>query len=49
MALTAASGSPDDPAGAYVDHTTLQRARELGLDAATYLCDNNSTEFLRQP
>jgi hydroxypyruvate reductase len=38
-------GSPDDPAGAYVDHTTLQRARELGLDAATYLCDNNSTEF----
>jgi glycerate 2-kinase len=38
-------GSPDDPAGAYVDHTTLQRARALGLDAATYLCDNNSTEF----
>jgi hydroxypyruvate reductase len=39
------AGSADDPAGAYVDHTTLQRARALGLDPATYLCDNNSTEF----
>jgi glycerate 2-kinase len=39
------AGSPDDPAGAYVDNTTLQRARALGLDAASYLCDNNSTEF----
>jgi hydroxypyruvate reductase len=38
-------GSPDDPAGAYVDHTTLQRARALGLDPATHLSDNNSTEF----
>jgi glycerate 2-kinase len=38
-------GSPDDPAGAYVDNSTLQRARALGLDPATYLCDNNSTEF----
>jgi glycerate 2-kinase len=28
-----------------VDPTTLQRARELGLDPATYLSDNNSTEF----
>jgi len=38
-------GSADDPAGAFVDNTTLQRARALGLDPATYLCDNNSTEF----
>jgi hydroxypyruvate reductase len=38
-------GSSDDPAGAYVDNTTLQRARELGLDPAAYLSDNNSTEF----
>ncbi len=38
-------GSPDDPAGAYVDNTTLQRARALGLDPAAYLSDNNSTEF----
>jgi len=38
-------GSPDDPAGAYVDNATLQRARELGLDPAAYLGDNNSTEF----
>jgi len=38
-------GSPDDPAGAYVDNTTLQRARARGLDPAAYLSDNNSTEF----
>jgi hydroxypyruvate reductase len=38
-------GSPDDPAGAYVDNTTFHRARELGLDPAAYLSDNNSTEF----
>jgi hydroxypyruvate reductase len=38
-------GSPDDPAGAYVDDTTLRRARARGLDPAIYLGDNNSTEF----
>jgi glycerate 2-kinase len=38
-------GSPDDPAGAYVDHTTLRRAHELGLDPAAFLADNNSTKF----
>jgi glycerate 2-kinase len=38
-------GSPDDPAGAYVDHATLGRARELGLDPAAFLADNNSTGF----
>jgi len=38
-------GNPDDPAGAYVDNTTLQRAHALGLDPATHLSDNNSTEF----
>jgi hydroxypyruvate reductase len=39
------SGRPDDPAGAFVDDSTLARARRQGLDPATLLADNNSTEF----
>jgi len=39
------SGQPDDPAGALIDAGTLERARELGLDPAEFLNDNNSTEF----
>jgi hydroxypyruvate reductase len=39
------SGKPDDPAGAFIDASTLARARELGLDPAGLLDDNNSTEF----
>jgi len=39
------TGAPDDPAGAYVDNSTLARARRLGLDPAAFLADNNSTEF----
>jgi glycerate 2-kinase len=39
------SGAPDDPAGAMVDETTLQRARSLGLDPAHFLGDNDSTGF----
>jgi glycerate 2-kinase len=38
-------GRPDDPAGAFVDPTTLRRARAAGLDAAAFLADNNSTGF----
>jgi hydroxypyruvate reductase len=38
-------GSSDDPAGAYADHGSADRARVLGLDPAAYLADNNSTEF----
>ena len=38
-------GSPDDPAGAYLDETTLPRARALGLDPAAFLADNDSTGF----
>jgi glycerate 2-kinase len=38
-------GRPEDPAGAFVDATTLTRARALGLDPAAFLADNNSTEF----
>ncbi len=39
------SGRPDDPAGAFVDPTTLPRARSVGLDPAAFLADNNSTGF----
>lgn len=39
------SGRPDDPAGAFVDDSTLARARRQGLDPAALLADNNSTEF----
>ena len=38
-------GRSDDPAGAFVDQTTLQRARSAGLDPAAFLADNNSTGF----
>jgi len=39
------AGSAADPAGAYVDGSTAARARELGLDPAAFLADNNSTGF----
>ena len=39
------AGSPDDPAGAAIDATTLQRARWRGLDPAHFLADNDSTGF----
>jgi len=39
------AGEPNDPAGAYFDASTLARARQLGLDPAAFLDDNNSTEF----
>jgi glycerate 2-kinase len=38
-------GRPDDPAGAFVDETTIDRARAAGLDPAAFLADNNSTGF----
>jgi len=38
-------GSADDPAGALVDATTLARARNLGLDPAAFLAENDSTGF----
>ena len=38
-------GRPDDPAGAFVDPTTLARARRAGLDPAAFLADNDSTGF----
>jgi glycerate 2-kinase len=39
------SGSSHDPAGAYVDSTTLGRARRLGLDPAAFLANNDSGAF----
>ena len=38
-------GRSDDPAGAFVDPRTLNRARAVGQDAAAFLADNNSTGF----
>jgi hydroxypyruvate reductase len=38
-------GLPDDPAGAFVDDTTLKRAQAAGLDPAAFLADNDSTGF----
>src|SRR5262249_17992018 len=42
------AGRPQDPAGAFIDPTTLARARRLGLDPAVFLNDNNSTEFFEK-
>ena len=39
------SGRADDPAGAFVDATSLTRARAAGLDPAAFLADNDSTGF----
>jgi hydroxypyruvate reductase len=39
------AGSSDDPAGAYADSGSADRAKALSLDPAAYLADNNSTEF----
>jgi hydroxypyruvate reductase len=39
------SGRPDDPAGAFINETTLARARAAGLDPAAFLADNDSTGF----
>jgi glycerate 2-kinase len=38
-------GQADDPAGAFVDGTTSARGRKLGLDAASFLANNDSTGF----
>jgi len=38
-------GEPDDPAGAFIDDTTLARAAAAGLVPAAFLADNDSTGF----
>ena len=42
------AGSAEDPAGAFIDETTLSRARECGLDPAGILAQNNSTHFFEE-
>lgn len=39
------SGADTDPAGAFADVTSLRRARELGLNAANILKNNDSMRF----
>lgn len=39
------TGAADDPAGAFIDDTTLSRAHAKGLDAQSYLSENDSTSF----
>jgi glycerate 2-kinase len=39
------AGAATDPAGAFADGTTAARARAIGLDPASFLANNNSTEF----
>jgi glycerate 2-kinase len=41
-------GKAEDPAGAFVDSTTLARAQTLGLSPAAFLDANNSTEFFEK-
>jgi hydroxypyruvate reductase len=41
-------GSAADPAGAFVNGTTLARARALGLDPAGFLANNDSTAFFER-
>lgn len=40
-------GRADDPAGAFLDASTLQRAHDAGLDAAMMLENNDSSAFFR--
>jgi hydroxypyruvate reductase len=42
------AGSAEDPAGAVVDGDTARQARELGLDPAAFLSDNDSTGFFER-
>lgn len=42
------AGSAEDPAGAFVDESTLSRAEARGLDPAGILGQNNSTRFFEE-
>lgn len=41
-------GGVDDPAGAYINETTLARAKALGLDPARFLANNDATGFFER-
>ncbi len=45
---TDGTDGPTDAAGAISDHTTLQRARGMGLDPKAYLRNNDSYHFFKQ-
>jgi hydroxypyruvate reductase len=42
------AGSATDPAGAFADGGSAERARQLGLEAAAFLANNDSTAFFRK-
>ena len=42
------AGSAEDPAGAAIGEDSLARARGLGLDPATFLANNDSTNFFER-
>ena len=45
MSFTLTASAQLDPAGAFVDSESAQRARAQGLDPASFLADNDSTTF----
>ncbi len=45
---TDGTDGPTDASGAIADHTTLHRARSMGLDAKAYLENNNAYPFFKK-
>ena len=45
---TDGTDGPTDSAGAIADHTTLRRAREMGLNPKAYLMNNDSYHFFEK-
>ena len=44
---TDGTDGPTDAAGAFADHRTVSRARELGMDASKYLAENDAYHFFK--
>jgi hydroxypyruvate reductase len=42
------SGAPTDPAGAFADSSTVERGRTMGLNAANFLKNNDTTRFFER-
>lgn len=45
---TDGTDGPTDAAGAIADHTTISRAREIGLDPKSFLLNNDSYNFFKR-